>query len=175
MKTTAAAIAMALVAAMHAGAQQSGQADKADKAIRARLHGTFVDRANGLGVLSGDTTFTGFDVQFGTLRAIGRMEGALADSKGEPLGHVDQEVALTVSQLSSTCNQLRLELDTTTVDVLQTSVRLDKEVAGFDSRQGAMPKQEPALCAVAQALDADASLETRAALLNDVVAAIAAR
>ena len=42
----------------------------------------FVDRAGGLGVLSGDMTVVRFEVRNGAVTAIGRIVGALADSRG---------------------------------------------------------------------------------------------
>ena len=104
-------------------------------AITARVHGTFVDKAGGLGVLSGDMTVVRFEVRSGTVTAVGRIVGSLADSAGNVLGQVDQELALPVGNVASTCNQLRMDLAATDADVLQTLVHFDGEVAGFDSRE----------------------------------------
>jgi hypothetical protein len=45
-----------------------------------------------------------------------------------------------------------MELAATDEDVLQTSVHFDKEVAGFDSRDGTTPKALGVLCAAGQLL-----------------------
>lgn len=144
-------------------------------AITARVHGTFVDKAGGLGVLSGDMTVVRFEVRNGAVTAIGAIVGALADSAGHVLGAVNQELALPVDNLSSTCNQLRMELAATDGDVLQTSVHFDKEVAGFDSRDGTTPKALGVLCAAGQILRGRPTLDSLTSALNDITAAMAAR
>jgi hypothetical protein len=145
------------------------------RAITARVHGTFVDKAGGLGVLSGDMTVVRFEVRNGAVTAIGAIVGALADSTGNLLGAVNQELALPVDNLSSTCNQLRMELAATDGDVLQTSVHFDKEVAGFDSRDGTTPKALGVLCAAGQILRGKPTLDSLTSALNDIAAAMAAK
>jgi hypothetical protein len=145
------------------------------RAITARVHGTFVDKTGGLGVLSGDMTVVRFEVRNGAVTAIGAIVGALADSAGNVLGAVNQELALPVDNLSSTCNQLRMELAATDGDVLQTSVHFDKEVAGFDSRDGTTPKALGVLCAAGQILRGKPTLDSLTRALNDVAVAMAAK
>ena len=89
-------------------------------AITARVHGTFQDTVGGLGVLSGDMMIAGFEVRNGTLTAIGKIVGSLADSSGNVLGQVSHELALPVANVTSTCNQLRMELAATDAEVLKT-------------------------------------------------------
>ena len=107
---------------------QRGAQDNDDnvRAITARVHGTFQDQAGGLGVLSGDMTVARFEVRNGTVTAIGAIVGALADSAGNVLGPVNQELALPVANVASTCNQLRMDLAATDADVLQTLVHFDE-------------------------------------------------
>ena len=118
----------------------SAQDNDEVKAITARVHGTFQDKAGGLGVLSGDMTVVRFEVRNGTVTAVGEIVGALADSRGDVLGHVNQELAMPVGNVTSSCNQLRMDLAATDSEVLQTIVHFDKEAAGFDSRDGATPR-----------------------------------
>jgi hypothetical protein len=143
------------------------------KAITARVHGTFQDKAGGLGVLSGDMTVVRFEVRNGTVTAIGEIVGALADSKGDVLGHVDQELAMPVGNVTSSCNQLRMDLAATDSDVLQTVVHFDKEAAGFDSRDGATPKALGVLCKAGALLRGQVAPDALARALNDVVTAVA--
>ena len=145
------------------------------KAITARVHGTFVDKAGGGGVLSGDMTVVRFEVRNGIVTAIGAIVGALADSAGNVIGAVDQELALPVANLASTCNQLRMDLAATDADVLQTSVHFDKEVAGFDSRDGTTPKALGVLCAASRLLRDTPTPDALNQTLNDIVAAMAAK
>lgn len=156
------------------GGVSTASAQDADEAgaITARVHGTFQDRTGGLGVLSGDMIVTGFEVRHGTLVAIGKIVGALADSSGNVLGQVSHELALPVANVTSTCNQLRMELAATDADVLQTSVHFDAEVAGFDSRDGAIPKALGVLCAAGELLRAKPTPASVAGALNGVAAAI---
>jgi hypothetical protein len=147
------------------------EADEA-AAITARVHGTFQDRTGGLGVLSGDMMIAGFEVRNGTLTAIGTIVGALADSSGNVLGQVSHELALPVANVTSTCNQLRMELAATDADVLKTPVHFDAEVAGFDSRDGSIPKALGVLCAAGELLRRKPTPASLAAALNVVAAAI---
>lgn len=143
-------------------------------AITARVHGTFVDKAGGLGVLSADMSIVRFEVRNGTVAAIGRIDGALADSTGDVLGQVNQELALPVGNVASTCNQLRVELAATDADILDTPVHFDREEAGFDSRDGATPKALGVLCAAAKLLREKPTAHSVARALNDIAIAIKA-
>jgi len=166
-----------VVAAILFGAVGRAAAQNDDdelRAITARVHGTFQDASGGLGVVSGDMTIARFAVINGSVVAIGRIAGAMADSSGDVLGKVDQELALAVSNVASTCNQLRMDLAATDAPVLDVPVQFDKEVAGFDSRDGAAPKAHTALCAVAQLLRREPTGDAVIRELNNVVTALAA-
>jgi hypothetical protein len=145
------------------------------KAITARVHGTFVDAAGGGGVLSGDMTVVRFEVRNGVVIAIGAIVGALADSAGNVLGAVDQELALPVGNIGSTCNQLRMDLAATDAEILQTLVHFDKEVAGFDSRDGTTPKALDVLCTTSKLLRNTPTPDALAGALNGVAVAMAAK
>jgi len=166
------ATAMALLAISGISRAAVAQDHDDPPTITARVHGTFQDGAGGLGVVSGDMTIARFEVRSGAVTAIGRIEGAMADSSGEVLGHVDQELTFAVLNVGSTCNQLRMDLGATDAQVLQTTVHFDHEVAGFDSRDGATPKARPALCAAGSLLRARPDADALVRMLNDVVAAL---
>ena len=151
------------------------QDDEAATAITARVHGTFVDAAGGLGVLSGDLTVVRFEVRSGTVTAVGRILGSLADSVGNRLGRVDQELALPVGNVASTCNQLRMDLAATDAEVLQTLVHFDGEVAGFDSRDGTTPKALGVLCAAGELLRGKPAPALLAGALDAIVVAVRSR
>jgi hypothetical protein len=144
-------------------------------AITARVHGTFVDKAGGLGVLSADMSIVRFEVGNGMVTAIGRIDGALSDSTGEVLGQVRQELTLPVGNVASTCNQLRIDLAATDADILETPVHFDREVAGFDSRDGATPKALDALCSASRLLSEKPAPDSLARALNAVATAVKAR
>ena len=141
-------------------------------AITARVHGTFIDQADGLGVLSADMSIVRFEVRNGAVAAIGRIEGALSDSTGDVLGRVNQELALPVENVQSSCNQLRMDLAASDADILDTPVHLDREVAGFDSREGAAPKTLAVLCATARILRDKPAPASLARALNEVASAV---
>jgi len=143
-------------------------------AITARVHGTFLDRTGGLGVLSGDMAIVRFEVRNGTVTAVGRIVGSLADAAGAVLGQVAQDLALPVSKAESTCNQLRLELAATDAVILQTLVHFDAEVAGFDSRDGASPKALGVLCAAGELLRGKPSADSVAAALEAIALTVKA-
>jgi hypothetical protein len=164
------------VAVLSAGATAARAQDHDDpNAITARVHGTFVDQAGGLGVLAGDMTVVRFEVRNGAVTAIGAIVGALADSAGNVLGAVNQELALPIANVASTCNQLRMDLGSTEPEVLKTLVRFDAEVAGFDSRDGTTPKALAVLCATGKLLRDSHTSDALAAALNDVTAAMIAK
>ena len=172
-RTLAVMMTVAAIGGMGARGATAQDADEL-RAITARVHGTFQDAGGGLGVVSGDMTIARFEVLNGSVTAIGRMAGAMADSWGNVLGRVDQELAFAVANAGSTCNQLRMDLAATETTILQMPVHFDKEVAGFDSRDGTTPKTRPVLCAAGRVLhgrpDGDAVMRA----LNDVVTALAA-
>jgi len=170
------ATAMAVVAIFSLGARPAEAQDNDElPTITARVHGTFQDNAGGLGVVSGDMTIARFEVLNGSVTAIGRIAGAMADSVGNVLGQVDQELAFAVANVASTCNQLRIDLAATDAQVLQVPVHFDREVAGFDSREGTTPKARPVLCAAGSVLRERPSGDAVMRALNDVVAALASR
>ena len=154
-----------------AGTAEAQESDEAG-AITARVHGTFEDRMGGLGVLSGDMMIAGFEVRNGTLTAVGKIVGSLADSSGNVLGQVSHELMLPVANVTSTCNQLRMELAATDAEVLETRVHFDAEVAGFDSRDGAIPKALGVLCAAGELLRGKPTPASLAAALNRVATLI---
>lgn len=141
-------------------------------AITARVHGTFQDQAGGLGVLSGDMIISGFEVRNGALTAIGRIVGSLADASGNVLGQVGHELALPVANVGSTCNQLRMDVAATDAEVLGILVRFDAQVAGFDSRDGSIPKALGVLCAAGELLRGKPTPGSVADALNGVARAI---
>ena len=121
-------------------------------------------------------TIARFEVQSGAVTAIGRIEGAIADSAGNVLGLVDHELAFGVADVQSTCNQLRIDLVATDVQILQLPVHFDKEVAGFDSREGgATPKARPTLCAAGRVLRGQPNAAAVTGAFNDVVTALAVK
>jgi hypothetical protein len=143
-------------------------------AITARVHGTFQDAAGGLGVLSGDMTIARFEVRNGAVTALGEIVGSLADAAGNVLGRVKQPLALPVANVASTCNQVRMDLAGTDAEVLQTPVHFDKEVAGFDSREGTTPKALGVLCAAEALLrGGQATPDSLVRALNDIAIAAA--
>jgi hypothetical protein len=156
-------------------ASAQSQDDREGPAITARVHATFIDAIGGGGVLSGDLTIVRFEVRNGTVTAIGRIAGALADSLGNVLGRVDEELALAAGNMGSTCNQLQIDLDAVDADILGARVHFDRGAAGFDSRQGTTPKALPELCAVGDMLRGPSTPAARANALNVVAAAVKAR
>jgi hypothetical protein len=168
------AAVMTIVAIGGMGTRRAAAQDADElRAITARVHGTFQDAAGGLGVVSGDMTIARFEVLNGSVTAIGHIAGAMADSSGNVLGRVDQELAFAVANVGSTCNQLRMDLAATDATILQMPVHFDKEVAGFDSRDGTTPKARPVLCAAGRALHGQPGGDAVMRALNGVVTALA--
>jgi hypothetical protein len=175
MKIRRLAIAAAVVLCLHGGATRLLAQDDDDvPAITARVHGTFVDRVGGAGVLSGDLFVVRFEVRNGTLTAVGRIKGALADSTGRVLGLVDEELAMSVGSIDATCNQLRMDLAAIAADVLGTRIQFDAQTGGFDSRDGTTPRALSVLCAAAEVFRRPSTPVVRARTLNEIVSAVKA-
>jgi hypothetical protein len=174
IQTFTVAIARGVVAIGLCGATPVAAQDDELRAITARVHGTFEDAAGGLGVVSGDMTIARFELRNGAVTAIGRIDGAMADSTGSVLGRVSDDLAFAVADVASTCNQLRIELRAADAQVLQRPVHFDSEVAGFDSRDGATPKARPILCAAGSTFRGRPTADAVAHVLNDIVTALAA-
>lgn len=173
MNTWRLAIAVAVLACLRGGAPPLlAQDDDDAPAITARVHGTFVDKVGGAGVLSGDMFVVRFEVRNGTVTAIGRIKGALADSTGEVLGLVDEALALPVGAIEATCNQLRMDLGATEAEVLGTRISFDSQTGGFDSRDGATPKALPVLCAAGDGFRRPSTPASRVRTLNEIVSAV---
>jgi hypothetical protein len=172
-RTPAMLFVMSTVLCWCAVGVRAQDADDNASSITARVHGTFLDQAGGLGVLSGDMIVARFEVRSGTVTAIGAIVGALADSAGNVLGAVNQELALAVGNVASTCNQLRMDLAATDAVVLQTVVHFDKQVAGFDSRDGSTPKALGALCSAGSLFREKPAPDALARTLNEVVTTLA--
>jgi hypothetical protein len=171
MKThTLATLATIVAIACGTASPALAQDEKGLGSILARVHGTFVDATGGLGVLSGDLTIVSFEVRNGAVTAIGRIDGALADSQGNMLGKVRQELALPVEHAASTCNQLRMELAGADAEVLSTLIHFDKEVAGYDSRgmDGTTPKALKVLCNAETVLRGKPTPDAVASALNEI-------
>jgi hypothetical protein len=161
--------------ALTSAARALAQSHDEPGAITARVHGTFQDAAGGLGVLSGDMTILRFEVRNGSVTAVGAIAGSLADSAGNVVGRVNQELALPVDNVASTCNQLRMDLAAADAEVLHTPVHFDKQAAGFDSRDGAIPKALGVLCTAEAVLRGNPTPDSLAGALNDVATAAASR
>jgi hypothetical protein len=170
-----AAVAATAAIALACGAGIIGQDGNEPAGITARVHGTFLDKAGGLGVLSGDMTVLRFEVRRNTVTAVGRVLGTLADGQGAVLGAVDQELALPVANVGSTCNQLRMDLAAADADVLGRPVHFDEQVAGLDSRDGTNPKALDVLCAAGELLRGTPSPERLAHALDAVAVAMRKR
>jgi hypothetical protein len=172
---TSVALAAAAIGSVHVSAAIAQNHDDEAGAITARVHGTFQDNTGGLGVLSGDMTIVRFEVRNGAVTAVGQIVGALADSQGNPLGRVNQALELPVGNVASTCNQLRMDLASADADVLQTPIHFDKEVAGFDSREGdgMVPKALGVLCAAQDLLRGKPTPDALVDALNNVATAAA--
>jgi hypothetical protein len=168
-------LTLASIAAIVCGTAGLAHADDDARAITARVHGTFQDAQGGGGVLSGDMYIVRFEVRNEAVTAIGKIVGALADAQGNVLGLVQEELALPVERVTSTCNQLRMELQGGDAEIKKVPVHFDMEVAGFDSRDGdsMVPKALTQLCAVQGVLRTRYSVDTLTQALNEVTTALA--
>lgn len=167
--TTAMVSVLFFLSAFVADAQSPGSAPSNR---RPRINGTFTDSANGSGVFSGTFTLTRFTVENSAVVSIGRLVGSLADSKGNPIGRVDQEAILPVTDITSTGDVLRLELGPAEVEILGTPVVLRRDVLGITARDSSAPTFGPLLCSTAKLLDSHPAPAIIAAVLNEMLRAM---
>jgi hypothetical protein len=139
-----------------------------------RVHGTFQDSSGGLGVVSGDMTIARFEVLNGSVTAIGRISGAMADSSGTVLGPVEQEPRFrspTSPPPAISCGWIRRDRRSHSADSRRPLRRGSRR---FRLAEGAAPKARPVVrrrCCSRRAADGGRN----ALSLNDVVVALAIR
>jgi hypothetical protein len=136
------------------------------------MNGTFTDAENGFGVFSGTFTLTRFAVENSAVVSIGTLAGSLADSKGNPIGRVDQEAVVPVAGVTSTCDVLRIELGPAEIEILGATVVLRRDVLGITARDSSASTFGPLLCSSAKLLDSHPAPAITAAVLNEVLRAM---
>jgi hypothetical protein len=158
--------ALPLLAATDVVAQGS---ESRTNRTRPLISGTFTDVASGQGTFSGNIALGRFEVQQGSLVAVGTLTGVLAQSTSAVLGRVNEEVALPVAVVRATCQLLHLDIGPLDLELLDVPVHLEKDALGITMRDG--PKRA-LLCSTARRLAADPTFETVATKLNAVLRAM---
>ena len=144
-------------------------------AITAKVHGTFLDKTGGLGVLNGDMTVVRFEVRAGRSP---RSDGSPAFW---PTAPATRSGGSTRNWRSTSATSPRPATSSAwtspprTRTCSQTAVHFDAEVAGFDSRDGTNPKALRVLCAAGELLRNKPEPEALAAALDAIAVAIRSR
>jgi hypothetical protein len=147
----------------------TGHADRSSP-----ITGTFTDQADGLGVFSGTFTVTRFAVETSTVVSIGTLVGLLTDSNGNPIGGIDQGARLPVTDITSICDVLRLEVGPAEVDMLGMRVMLRKDVLCISAHDGSPQTLGPLLRSSARLLESHPTPAIAAAVLNEILRTIVA-
>lgn len=118
--------------------------------------GSFVDTANGQGVFSGNLKLSPFETDGGRVVAVGRLTGQLADSTGEAVGRVDQEISWPVDSVVGSCDMVQLRF--ASVDLTLQNLIVHVEPLELDVTAGAerAKKTRDLICSVASVAKTDA-------------------
>jgi hypothetical protein len=125
------------------------------------------------GTFNGTLDVTRFVSRQGQLFAIGTVTGTLTDAANNVIGTVTNiPVRLPVSNLNGSCQILHLELGPLDLDLLGLQVHLDKVVLDITAQSGPSNLLGNLLCAVANLLNGQGSLNSIAQLLNQILAIV---
>ncbi len=129
--------------------------------------GTFVN-----GTFAGTLDITRFTRNGRQIMAVGTLTGTLTDAIGTTIGNVSQQIQLPVTQLTSSCSILHLELGPLDLDLLGLVVHLDQVVLDISAEAGAGNLLGNLLCAITHLLDGPAAIIAIINLLNNILGAL---
>jgi len=162
------ALLLAVLSGLAFSPQTTVQAAPPAPSLSVPITGSFPDLLGGTGTFVGTFDIQRFAVQGGVLTAIGTLTGTLTDSLGNVIGIITQQVNLPVTNISSTCDILHLELGPLDLNLLGLMVHLDKVVLDITAQQGGGLLGD-LLCSLADLLGGPAPLSAIARLLNNIL------
>jgi hypothetical protein len=131
--------------------------------------GTFTDAAGGTGHFVGSLNIAQFTKVGAVINAVGTLTGTLTDSLGNVLGTVNQALSIPVTATSGSCQILHLELGPLDLNLLGLMVHLNQVVLDITAQSGPGNLLGNLLCAVANLLNGNASLNAITQLLNQIL------
>ncbi len=130
--------------------------------------GTFIN-----GTFDGTLDVTRFTRIGRQIYAVGSLTGTLTDLAGNTIGNVtSQQVQLPVSQISSSCDILHLDLGPLDLDLLGLVVHLDEVVLDITADAGPGNLLGNLLCTVTHLLDGPGSIIAIINILNHILGAL---
>jgi hypothetical protein len=125
------------------------------------------------GTFKGNYDIVKFVVNNGKLYSVGYLTGTLRNGAGTVVGRIsNKKVLLPVTDLSSTCEILHLELGPVDLNLLGLKVHLDKIVLDISATAAPGNLLGNLLCSLAHLLDSGGSLSQIANLLNQILAVL---
>jgi len=130
--------------------------------------GSFVDASDGQGVFTGNLKLASFEMQGGSIVAVGKLVGTIADSTGNAIGKVGQDVTWPLSSAGGSCDLLELRFASLEVVLLDRTVRL--EPLELDLKASALRGSEAGslLCSTSKLANAKAAGDDLATKLNEL-------
>ena len=127
------------------------------------------------GTFKGNYDIAKFVVNNGKIFAVGYLTGTLRNGAGTVVGRIsNKKVLLPVTDLSSTCEILHLELGPVDLNLLGLVVHLDKIVLDISATAAPGDLLGNLLCTLTHLLDIGASLTKIVNVLNQILAVLGA-
>jgi len=132
------------------------------------ITGWFTDATSGQGVFTGNLKLAPFELQGGSMVAIGELKGLLSDSTGEPVRRIDERIVWPVESVQGTCQVVELKLPTIELSLMDVSVHLSPIVLNITSGRQRQKAALDAICSVAQLAGSDPAAGDLTTKLNDL-------
>lgn len=127
----------------------------------------------GVGTFTGSLTTTSVQVVNGVLNAVGTISGTLTDTAGQVIGTLtNAPIMVPLSGATASCPILSLHTGQINLSLLGLNVMLSPIDLNITAQAAPGNLLGNLLCAVAHLLDGNPSLNSVAALLNQVLAAL---
>ena len=138
------------------------------------ITGTITGAGGAVTKLTGTFNIKQFNVQNGTLMAVGTLVGTLKNTATGAVRNIVAPLALPVGNLSATCDILHLTLGPLDLNLLGLVVHLDRVVLDITAQSGAGQLLGNLLCSLANLLNGGIGgiLQQIADLLNQILAAL---
>lgn len=170
LSTAAVLIGLMLVSLSGAAAQST--ATRRSTVTKPFITGSFLDASNGQGVFSGNLKLAPFEIEGGKVVAVGRLTGQLADSTGEAVGRVDQQVTWPVESVSGTCDALQLKFASVELTLQNVDVRVEPLELDITAGARRTDRTRELICSVATLAKSDAAAGDLTSKLNDLFQAL---
>jgi hypothetical protein len=157
-------LALAVAAALSTPSAVAAQgSDSRTSVKRPNISGTFIDALQGQGEVNGHLELGHFAVEQNFLVVVATLTGVVAESTGQIIGRVNEEIVLPVAVVDSTCQLLHLDVGPLDLEVEGLHVQFDTSSLGITTQDG---PTRTALCSMATFLASRPPVRDIAVRLN---------